>query len=78
MLSRSRSRKPMKNKMPGVRSSGLATVESRWGLECGTRRAVIESPVTVGKGLSCGRCCSISEVNTSNVIATWLESGEPR
>ena len=58
MLSRSRSRKPMKNVLPGVRSSGLATVESRWVLECGTQRAVKESPVTVGKGPSCGRCCS--------------------
>ena len=68
----------MKNVLPGVRSSGLATVESRWGLECGTQRAVEESPVTVGKGPSCGGCCSISEVKTSNIIATWLKSGEPR
>ena len=78
MLSRSRSRKPMKNVLPGVRSSGLATVESRCSLECGTQRAVKERPVTVGKGPSCGRCCSISEVKTSNAIVTWLESGEPR
>ena len=35
-----------------------------------------ESPV--GKGPSSGRCCSICEVKTSKVIATWLESGEPR
>ena len=65
--------------LPGVRfsSSGLATVESRRGLEFGTQRAVKESPGTVGKGPSCGRCCSICEVKTSKVIATWLESGEP-
>ena len=68
MLSRSRSRKPIKNVMPGVRSSGLATVESRWGLDCGTQRAVKKSPVSVGKGPSFGRYCSICEVKTSNVL----------
>ena len=44
MLYRSRSRKPKKKVLSGVRSSGLATVESRRGLECGTQRAVKESP----------------------------------
>ena len=66
MLSRSKSRKPKKKVLPGVRSSGLATVESRRGLESGTQRAVKESPVTVGKGPSrpSERFCSICEVKT--------------
>ena len=78
MLSRSRSRKPIKKVLPGVRSSRLATVESRWGLECGTQRADRVSPVIVGKGPSSGRCCSMCEVKTSKVITTWLKSSEPR